>query len=78
MSSDVSDAVAAMVLEAQRNREARTAARTVAAQTMADVKADLQTRRTFGLRRRHATKLARLAAGTGRAEQHVSQPATSR
>jgi hypothetical protein len=56
MATDVSGAIAAMILERQKIRETETAKRRESA---AGDRVAFKRRRTFGLERRHAAKLAR-------------------
>lgn len=56
MATEASEAVAAMILERQQARSSEYAQRTSA---LADFRAVLKSRRTAGLKRRHAAKLAR-------------------
>ncbi len=61
MSSEVAEAVAAMIAERQRARVADHATR---AASLAAFSAEVKKRRTFGLKRRYALKAARIQQQT--------------
>ena len=61
MSSEAAEAVAAMIASRAEERKIAFERRRTARETMAEFQADHLRRRQFGLRARHAAKLARIA-----------------
>jgi hypothetical protein len=60
MSTDVSEAIAAMIAERAQARQAAFEAGERNRTALEEIKAGFKRRRTYGLQRRHAAKLARL------------------
>lgn len=59
MSSEAAEAVAAMIRSRQEEREAAHARKQEAAERLAEFRTEHERRRTYGLVKRHAAKLAR-------------------